>query len=206
MEALVELKLEAQAESLTRKIKHYLITTMGVTVDEANPEEFYRAFSLTLREEIMINWTATAHTFRKRQVRSVYYLCMEYMPGRFLGNNITNIHATHLVQHVMKLMNRNYAIEQRFEPDPGLGNGGLGRLASCLLDSLATQQYSALAYGLRYQYGIFDQEIWVLHENTWEFRRDAFATSVYYSGRTIPTHNKKGVEVFDLAEYEEVRA
>ena len=217
MEALVELKLDAQADSLARKIKHYLITTMGVTVEEANPEEFYRAFSLTLREEIMINWTATAHTFKKKQIRSVYYLCMEYMPGRFLGNNITNIHATHLVQHVMKLMNRNYAAEQRFEPDPGLGNGGLGRLASCLLDSLATQQYPALAYGLRYQYGIFDQEIWdgvqverpeiwLLHENPWEFRRDAFATSVCYSGSIIPAHNKKGVEMFDLAEYEEVRA
>ncbi|HKY99930.1 MAG TPA: hypothetical protein VJ112_02070, partial [Rhabdochlamydiaceae bacterium] len=89
MEALVELKLDAQADSLARKIKHYLITTMGVTVEEANPEEFYRAFSLTLREEIMINWTATAHTFKKKQIRSVYYLCMEYMPGRFLGNNIT---------------------------------------------------------------------------------------------------------------------
>ena len=136
----------------------------------------------------------------------LYYLCMEYMPGRFLGNNITNIHATELVQQVMKMMNRNYEDEQRFEPDPGLGNGGLGRLAACLLDSLATQQYPAIAYGLRYQYGIFDQEIWngvqvecpenwLLHENPWEYRRDTHAASVYYSGRAVPCVNKKGVEV-----------
>ncbi|MBS0605882.1 MAG: glycogen/starch/alpha-glucan phosphorylase, partial [Verrucomicrobia bacterium] len=133
---------------------------MGVTVDESTPEEFYRAFALTLREEIMINWTATNHTYKNNKVRTLYFLCMEYMPGRFLGNNITNIHATDLVRHVMKGMNRNYEQEQRFEPDPGLGNGGLGRLAACFLDSLATQQYPAIAYGLRYQYGIFDQEIW----------------------------------------------
>ena len=125
--------VEAQAESLQHKIKHYLITTMGVTLDEASPEEFYRAFALTLREEIMINWTATTHTYKKSRVRTLYFLCMEYMPGRFLGNNITNIHATELVQHVMKGMNRTYEQEYRFEPDPGLGNGGLGRLASCLL-------------------------------------------------------------------------
>ena len=129
-------KSEAQAESLARKIKHYLITTMGVTVDEANSEEFYRAFALTIREEIMINWTACMHTFRNKQARMLYYLCMEYMPGRFFGNNVTNIHATELVKHVMKMLNRNFEEEQHYEPDPGLGNGGLGRLAACLLDSL----------------------------------------------------------------------
>ena len=117
-----ESRIQIQGESLLHKIKHYLITTMGVTVDEASPEEFYRAFALTLREEIMINWTATTHTYKKNQVRQVYYLCMEYMPGRFLGNNITNIHAMQLVRHVMKMMKRNYDEEIRYEPDPGLGN------------------------------------------------------------------------------------
>jgi starch phosphorylase len=213
----MENALEMQAVSLSHKIRHYLITTMGVTVDEANPEEFYRAFSLTLREEIMINWTATSHTFKKKHARTVFYLCMEYMPGRFLGNNVTNIHATELVRRVMKLMHHTYEVEQGFEQDPGLGNGGLGRLASCFLDSLATQQYPAIAYGLRYQYGIFDQEIWdgvqierpeiwLLHDNPWEFRRDTHATSVYYSGRMFSTRNKRGIEVFDLMEFEEVRA
>ncbi len=209
--------LEFQSVSLHHKIKHYLITTMGVTLDEANAEEFYRAFALTLREEIMINWTATTHTYKKNKSRTLYFLCMEYMPGRFLGNNITNIHATDLVRHVMKSMNRNYEQEQLFEPDPGLGNGGLGRLAACFLDSLATQQYPAIAYGLRYQYGIFDQEIWdgiqverpeiwLLHENPWEFRRDTHAVPVYYSGRCVPMLNKKGEEVNDIIDYEEVRA
>ena len=138
-------QLDFQAEMLCNKIKHYLITTMGVTADEADDEEFYRAFALTLREEIMINWTATAHTIRKRGARAVYYLCMEYMPGRLLGNNIVNMNALPLVQVVVKKMNRSLPSLLSHEPNPGLGNGGLGRLASCLMDSLATQQYPAIA-------------------------------------------------------------
>lgn len=211
------LQLEDQAEMLVQKIKHYLITTMGVTVEEANKEEFYRAFSLTLREEFMINWTATKHTIQQKKARMVHYLSMEYLPGRLLGNNITNIRSVDLIKLVMKKMNRNYEEELVFEPDPGLGNGGLGRLGACFLDSLATQQYPAQGYGLRYQYGIFDQEIWdgrqverpdiwLLHENPWEFRRDENAVSVYYSGNALTAINKKGVEVCELVDYEEVRA
>ncbi len=213
----VDPQLDYQAEMLTSKLKHYLITTMGVTVEEASNEEFYRAFALTLREEIMINWTATAHTNKKHQCRTLHYLCMEYMPGRLMGNNITNIHAMDLVKLVLKKMNRNLEDELRMEPDPGLGNGGLGRLAACLLDCLATQQYPAIAYGLRYQYGIFDQEIWdgvqverpevwLLHENPWEFRRDNHSHAVNFVGRMVPGVNKKGVEVFGLVDNEEVRA
>ncbi len=213
----MKVDLDSQAEKITQKIQHYLITMIGSTVEEANPEEFYQACALTLREELMINWTATAKTYRKNQVRMLYYLCMEYLPGRFLGNNVTNMHATELMQRVMKKLGRSFQEEVVYESDPGLGNGGLGRLASCLLDSLATQQYPAIGYGLRYQYGIFDQEIWdgvqverpdpwLLHENPWEFRRDVHAASVYYSGQEIPMQNKKGEEVFELVDYEEVRA
>lgn len=209
--------LEVQAEMLVNKIKHYLITTMGVTVNEASGEEFYRAFSLTIREEVMINWTATQHTYRNQHARMLYYICMEFMPGRFLGNNITNIKATKLVQKVMQKLNRKIEGEMLYEPDPGLGNGGLGRLASCLLDSLATQQFPAIGYGLRYQYGIFDQEIWngkqverpdtwLLHENPWEFRRDIHATSVYYAGQLVPGKNKQGESIAELVDYDEVRA
>ena len=213
----MEPDIEVQAENLVQKIHHYLITMMGVTVDEANPEEFYRACCLTLREELMINWTATSKTYRNTQARMLYYLCMEYLPGRFLGNNVSNIRATKLIQRVMQKLGRSFEEELFYEPDPGLGNGGLGRLASCLLDSLATQQYPAIGYGLRYQYGIFDQEIWegvqierpdpwLLHENPWEFRRDVHAASIYFSGQEIAMKNKRGEDVFELSGYEEVRA
>jgi starch phosphorylase len=209
--------LSIQSEMLASKIKHYLITMMGITVDEANNEEFYRAFAMTLREEIMINWTATFHTMRSKKARILYYLCMEYMPGKMLGNNITNMHATDLVMAALKRLGRDFRHIAVQEKDPGLGNGGLGRLASCFLDSLATQQYPAVAYGLRYQYGIFEQEIhdgvqverpeaWLLHENPWEFRRDHHAESVQFAGRPVQTVNQKGVEVVDILDYEVVRA
>ncbi|NGX37374.1 MAG: Maltodextrin phosphorylase, partial [Chlamydiae bacterium] len=209
--------LDAQADSLVYKVKHYLITTMGVTLEEANDEAVFRAFSLTLREEIMINWTASIHTMTKELPRTLYYLCLEYLPGRFLTNSIANIHAGELVKIVMKKLGHDYRKIMAVEHDPALGNGGLGRLASCLLDSLATQQYPAMGYGLRYQYGIFEQEvwegvqverpeIWLLNENPWEFRRDVHSVNVMYSGKAIPTKNEKGVDTFDLVDYEEVRA
>lgn len=213
----MDIALQEQAQSLSSKIKHYLITTMGVTLDEASPEEFYRAFSLTLREEIMIAWTASTYTYKKRRARMLYYLCMEYMPGRFLGNNVSNIHAQDLVRYVMKLMGRDFAEEVSYEPDAGLGNGGLGRLAACFLDSLATQKYPAIAYGLRFQYGIFEQEIWngsqverpenwLLHECPWEYRRDTHANSVWYAGRVVNTKNHTCDDIWDVIDYDEVRA
>ena len=209
--------IELQAENLVSKIKHYLITMMGITVSEANDEEFYRALCLTIREEIMINWTATKQTRVANASRMVHYLCMEYMPGKMLAKNISNMHIIDLIKLVLKKVKRDLKALYFIEPDPGLGNGGLGRLASCFLDSLATQQYLAIAYGLRYQYGIFEQELWngvqierpekwLLHENPWEFRRDMHAESVYFAGQAIQRNNKKNVEVYDLVDYEEVRA
>lgn len=208
---------EFQADSIVHKIKHYLITTMGVTLEEANDEEVFRAFSLTLREEIMINWTATIHTMQKKQPRTLFYICMEYLPGRFLGSNISNMHAGDLVQTVMAKLGRKYQKILAMEHDPALGNGGLGRLAACLMDSLATQKYPAVGYGLRYQYGIFEQEVWggaqierpenwLIHEYPWEFRRDVHAVNILFGGEVVPAQNQKGEAVYDLKDFEEVRA
>src|ERR1700722_16194348 len=186
--------LDYQAEMLIAKTKHYLITTMGRVSDEANPDEFYRALCYALREEIMINWLATARTQMTKDVRTLYFLSMEYLPGRILSNNITNLASDAVVRLVLHKMNRNFADIISKESDPGLGNGGLGRLASCFLDSLATQFYPAQAYGLRYQYGIFEQQLWdglqieapdcwLLSENPWEFRRDLRKVIIKYAGK-----------------------
>ena len=102
--------LNIQSEMVASKVKHYLITMMGITVDEASDEEFYRAFSMTLREEIMINWIANWHTFKKKGLRKLYYLSMEYMPGRLFENNVSNIRATDLVKEVMKILGREFEI------------------------------------------------------------------------------------------------
>lgn len=212
-----QLDLEYQSEMLIAKIKHYMITVMGRVSDEANNDEFYRALCQALRENIMINWLATARTRRQRDVRMVYYLSLEYLPGRILSNNIANLHATDIVRLVAHKMGRNLGQLLSCEPDPGLGNGGLGRLASCFLDSLATQNYPAQAYGLRYQYGIFEQQIWngqqieapdcwLLSENPWEFRRDLRKVTIKYGGQIAESSNIHGDEILMLRNYEEVWA
>lgn len=209
--------LDYQAEMLTAKTQHYLITTMGRVSDDANPDEVYRALSYALREEIMINWLASARTQIKNDVRRLYYLSMEYLPGRILSNNIDNLNASEIVNRVFLKLNRNYTEIINRETDPGLGNGGLGRLASCFLDSLATQNYPAHSYGLRYQYGIFEQQLWeglqieapdcwLLNENPWEFRRDLRKVTVKYCGHATASKNIHGDEIQMLEGYEEVWA
>lgn len=209
--------INSQADILVQKIKHLVITTSGHTVASATIEEFYQSFCLALREEIMVNSTATIETIQNKKPRMVNFISMEYMPGRFLGNNLTNLGANELVNAVLKKMDRNFHDLISCEADPGLGNGGLGRLASCFLDSLATLSYPARGYGLRYQYGIFDQEIWngvqvekpdcwLLNEAPWESRRDLFSVSIYFRGKPIKATNKHGDEVYLLKDYEEVRA
>jgi len=210
-------QFDFQSESIINKIKHYLITTMGKNSDQATDQEFYRAFCLALREEIMINWTATANTIKKNKAKTLYYLSMEYMPGRLLSNNLANISATATIEKVLKKMHRDFKKISNIEPDIGIGNGGLGRLASCFLDSLATLEYPAFGYGMRYQYGIFEQDLWcgvqierpdcwLLTENPWEFRRDPLAVNVDFSGKTIKNKNSKGEEIYSVIDQEIVRA
>ena len=209
--------VQIQSDIIIQKIKHYLITTMGRTLDEATDIEFYRAMCWSLREEILINWAASNHTFAQKNVRKVYYISMEYMPGRLLGNNLTNLCTNDLVHHVLKTANRQYNKMMLIEPEISIGNGGLGRLASCFMDSLATQKYPAIGYGMRYQYGIFEQELnqgiqierpdcWLLRENPWEFRRDAQATTTHFFGNKQKRMNQANEEVYDLTDYEDVRA
>jgi len=209
--------LEYQVEMLIAKIKHYLITTLGRVSEEASPDEFYRALVYALREEIMINWLANARTHYQKDERMVYYLSMEYLPGRFLNNNASNLSSNELVGMVLQKMNRNWLDIMHCEMDPGLGNGGLGRLASCILDSMATLHYPGQAYGLRYHYGTFEQQIWggmqveapdrwLSNENPWEFRRDARRTNVKYCGNTTPGTNIHGDEILSLKDFEEVSA
>ena len=209
--------LERQANLLVQKVRHYLITQIGKTADQASDEEFYRALASALREEIMAHWTATNHTLKKPGLRKLYYLSMEYMPGRLLGYTMASIGANDLMKIVLKKLGKNFKTLSQIEPDIGIGNGGLGRLASCFMDSLATLQYPAMGYGLRYHYGIFEQELicgvqierpdcWLLTPNPWELRKDASAVSVRFGGIPISRKNSHGDAVFDLIDYEEVRA
>lgn len=212
-------QVEAQADVLVQKIKHYLITTFGRVLEEADPDEYYRAFCYALRESIMINWQATAETWLKQNVRTIYYLSMEYLPGRFLTNNIVNLKEQDVVQLVLKKTKRSLDELISHEYDPGLGNGGLGRLASCLLDSLATLQMPTRGYGLRYQYGLFEQQLWdgvqiekpdlwLMSENPWEFRRDLRKLPVQFCGTLAKASSPSSgnEEIYDVVDPEEVWA
>jgi len=206
-----------QADSLVQKIKHLIITSSGHTSSVATMEEFYNSFCLALREEIMINTSATIDTIQFKKPRMINFISMEYLPGRLLFNNVCNVRAQELVLAVLKKMDRNLSDLVACESDPGLGNGGLGRLSSCFLDSLATLNYPARGYGLRYQYGIFEQEIWngvqverpdcwLLNEDPWESRRDIFSVGVHFRGKPVHATNKHGEDVYLLEDFEEVRA
>ena len=208
---------ELLADELIKKVKWHLISTIGRTFEEATSNEFYRALSYAIREETMINWMATARTIAQHKVRMVYYMSMEYLPGRLFYNNITNLCSAEVVRLVLQKMNRNFRDIVECEEDPGLGNGGLGRLASCLLDAMATHHYPAQAYGLRYQYGIFEQQLWdgvqveapdcwLLNENPWEFRRDQRRVHVKFCGTPKTMFNIHGDEILELRESEDVGA
>lgn len=209
--------VEEQAAILIQKIRHYLITIFGHVLEEASSEEFYLALCYAVREQIMINWQATANSWQKKNARMVFYLSMEYLPGRFLSNNLVNLKNIDIVQLVLKKTGRTLHDVVAHEYDPGLGNGGLGRLASCFLDSLATLKIPSRGYGLRYQYGLFEQQLldgvqiekpdlWLLSENPWEFRRDPRKAEVKFCGTPQKRVNAIGDEVYDLKDPEEVWA
>lgn len=211
------LELEYQAEMLAAKTKHYLITTMGRTSDEANADEIYRALSYALREEVMMRWLATSRTQAQSDCRMLYYLSMEYLPGCIFSNNIDNLAALEIVKLTLQKLNRTLQEVAFCESDPGLGNGGLGRLASCFMDALATHHYPAMGYGLRYQYGLFEQQLWdgqqieapdcwLLRENPWEFRRDLRKVIIHYCGQPLPSKNIHGDEIWSLKNPESVWA
>lgn len=205
------------ADVLCRKVRHYLVNQMGTTIEGAASYEVYRALSFALREQIMINWLATWRTFESAKSRILYYFSMEFLPGRLGVNNAVNLGQRPLVNRVLSRLGRPERDLLYTEPDPALGNGGLGRLASCLLDSLATLRLPAMGYGLRYQYGLFEQELWsgrqierpdcwLLRENPWEFRRDARSQMVHFAGQLREKSGPEHDLDFDLKNSEEVRA
>jgi len=207
--------IEAYSDQLVQKIRHYLITLYGRLLEEATSDEFYRAFCMSIREQIMINWEATANTWQHVNPRMVFYISMEFLPGRFLNNNVMSLKKNAVFARTLYKSRRSFEELISHEHDPGLGNGGLGRLASCFLDSLATLKIPSRGYGLRYQYGLFEQQLWngiqvekpdcwLWNDNPWEFRRDTRKVPVRYCGTPVESKDVHGNEANDLVDYEEV--
>lgn len=210
-------QIQKSAELLVRKIKQYLISLFGRVLEEATSDEFYRAFCYAIREQIMINWQATADTWHEANSRMIFYLSLEFLPGRFLNNNICSLKNQAIIAKTLSLTERSLEDLIRHESDPGLGNGGLGRLAACFLDSLATLKIPSRGYGLRYQYGLFEQQIWdgnqiekpdcwLWFENPWEFRRDMRKIPIKFCGTPIKKTSLANEEIYDVINNEEVWA
>ena len=129
----------------------------GQDPDATNARAHYQAFARSVRDILTQRWVRTQRTYHDANPKRVYYLSMEFLIGRSLANNVTNLLLDPLLRNVIDQKNVDWLAMVEKEPDAGLGNGGLGRLAACFLDSLATMQIPAMGYGLRYEYGMFKQ-------------------------------------------------
>jgi glycogen phosphorylase len=169
--------------------ERHLLFDNGVDPAVTNAREHYEAFARSVRDVLSQRWVLTNKTYHRVNPKRVYYLSMEFLIGRSLANNVTNLMLDPLLEHVIDQKNVDWLALLQKEPDAGLGNGGLGRLAACFLDSMATMQLPAMGYGLRYEYGMFKQTIvdgwqhelpdnWLRHPDPWEVARPYAKVSI----------------------------
>ena len=188
------------------------------TVDEASKQQLFQAVSYAVKEGIMDDWFLTQKVYQEKKPKTVYYMSMEFLMGRALGNNLINMTAYKDVKEALKEMGVDLNVMEDQEPDAALGNGGLGRLAACFLDSLATLGYAAYGCGIRYKYGMFKQKIengfqiempdnWLKEGNPFELRREEYAKEIRFGGNVRVEHDMaKGRERFIQEDYESVLA
>ena len=188
------------------------------TVDEVSQQELYQAVSYVVKDAIIDDWIATQKQYEKDDPKIVYYMSMEFLLGRALGNNLINMTAYKEVKEALEEMGLNLNELEDQEPDPALGNGGLGRLAACFLDSLASLGYAAYGCGIRYRYGMFKQKIkdgyqeerpdnWLKNGNPFELRRPEYAKEVRFGGNIRVEYDDKTGDIrFKQENYESVLA
>jgi starch phosphorylase len=192
--------------SLRAAIYDRLTRSLGKEPETATPRDIYDALSLAVREELSARWLATQRRVARARVKRLCYLSVEFLPGRSLVNALSSLDGELIdeARQAIASMGHDYDSVIALEVDPGLGNGGLGRLAACFLDSLATLQYPATGYGIRYDYGIFTQSIdndgsqresastWLRLHNVWETPRSDARYIVRFGGRVLKTHDVHG--------------
>ena len=182
-----------EKEAFKEEVKNNIKNLYRKTIKEATGRQIFQAVSLAVKETIIDYWLATQAEMEKKDPKTVYYMSMEFLMGRALGNNLINMTAYQEVKEALDEMGIDLNIVEDQEPDAALGNGGLGRLAACFLDSLATLGYPAYGCGIRYRYGMFKQKIengyqvevpdnWLKDGNPFEIRRDEYAKEVRFGG------------------------
>jgi glycogen/starch/alpha-glucan phosphorylases len=182
-------------ETLKRAFADNLFYIQGKYASIATANDYYMALAYTVRDRLLSRWLRTMKTYEEQNVKSVYYLSAEFLMGRHLGNSLINLEIYDQVQQAMSEFGLDLDDLLEQEPDPGLGNGGLGRLAACFLDSLATTEIPAVGYGIRYEFGIFNQAVqegwqveipdkWLRFGNPWEVERPDEVIEVKFGGHT----------------------
>ena len=190
-------------ETLKRAFADHLFYLQGKYESIATKEDYYQALSYTIRDRLLYRWLATQKTYTEQKAKRVCYLSAEFLMGRHLGNSLINLDLYERVDQALKESGLNLTDLLEQEDDPGLGNGGLGRLAACFLDSLATLEIPAIGYGIRYEFGIFHQVMrdgwqveipdqWLKFGNPWELQRRDEAVEVKLGGYTESYHDPKG--------------
>ena len=211
------MKTTIDKAELKKQIIYNVKTLYRRTIDEATPQQVFQAVSYALKDDIIDQWIATHKEIERTDAKTLYYLSMEFLMGRALGNNILNLCAQNEVKEVLEELGFDLNTIEDQEPDPALGNGGLGRLAACFLDSLATLGYPAYGCGIRYKYGMFAQKIedgyqkevpdnWLKDGYPFEIRRAEYACEVKFGGYVTVTKDETGREHFGQAGYQSVRA
>ena len=195
-------KIGISKEALKEMIRDNVKMLYRKALEKATVEEIYQAAAFTVRDIISENWIKTHDEYYEKDEKVVYYLSMEFLMGRFLGNGLINLEMFEEVKEVFDELGVDFNMVEDAEPGPGLGNGGLGRLAACFLDSLSTLSLPAYGCGIRYHYGIFEQRIengyqvevpdnWLENGDPWGVKRSEYAVEVKFGGsvRAVPKSN-----------------
>lgn len=205
-------------EAFKKSVKDNVKFLYRKTIEEATQEQIFQAVSYSVKDVIIDNWLATQKAYDEQDPKIVYYMSMEFLMGRALGNNLINLCAYGEVKEALEELGFDLNCIEDQEPDPALGNGGLGRLAACFLDSLATLNYAAYGCGIRYHYGMFKQKIqngyqievpdnWLKNVYPFELRRPEYAKEVHFGGYVRVEYDpEKGGSKFIHEGYQAVKA
>ncbi len=204
-------------ELFKRSVLYNVRTLYRKNMDEATPQQVFQAVSYAIKDQIVDYWMKTQEAYEREDPKTVYYLSMEFLMGRALGNNMINLMAYKDAKDALEELGVDINVIEDQEPDAALGNGGLGRLAACFLDSLATLGYSAYGCGIRYRYGMFKQEIrdgfqvevpdnWLDNGNPFELRRPEYTKEVRFGGYVSVRTDEKGRNYYYQEGYQAVKA
>ncbi|BCN28848.1 glycogen/starch/alpha-glucan phosphorylase [Anaeromicropila herbilytica] len=204
-------------DELKRSIEDYVKVLYRKGVSEASKKQIFQAVAYSVKDLIIEQWMETHRVYEEEDVKTVYYLSMEFLMGRALGNNIINLKTNKVVEETLRELGLKLEDVEEEEPDPALGNGGLGRLAACFLESLSTLGYPVIGCGIRYKYGMFEQKIengyqmevpddWLRDGNPFEMKQEEAAVIVKFGGYVRMTKDENGREKYIQENYSPVRA